>query len=138
MLFYASWASTGSVDEHLGLVLGTSWMVRVNGNTGLVKGVFANSATAGAAVHDDITTVRPYLWVRNASDDTSRLYTDLEQIDCIHSEIAVSNQRRGIGSLNTPNVTPQMRVGLIAIWRGEAAENISRETLLKLHWPLSY
>jgi hypothetical protein len=103
----------------------------------------ANAVTqAGGSSHAGITTVRPYLFVRDAANDLTRLYTDLEQVNVTHWEGASSSAIAYIGA--TGGSTRESRYGYWALWEPtEAAALIAagygNKTLLQtLGWSIPY
>ena len=134
MLVYMS-AAVVSGTARLFNVASHAWALQMSGN-GNITGRFNNVAATGSN-HESLTTVHPYLWVRNATADTCKVFSDLQEVTGTHSEIAVTIVGMGIGAL-AAGVAADSRVGLIAYWKGASAEGLGKATLQALGWSLAY
>ena len=138
MLVYAAYtALTGSGNDRVLFGLGdydTIWLL----DSGDVPRVKVNGATAadGAQDHSGLTNVRPYLFVRDNDNDTTKLYTDLETVDATsyHTELAITDEKY-IGVHKASDRCPTALYGFAAIWVGAALDETALE---KLGWTLSY
>lgn len=141
-LVYTSYATPSSARLFL-LAQGFDNSARAANSVGRPGTTHASVTAVGATDHGDIGTVRPYLWVRNAVDNASGLFTSLESVSGTHDESAVSGQPTGIGTTSSGG-PPDARFGLAAFWGPtEAAALIAagyaNETLLTaLGWSLAY
>lgn len=107
---------------------------RLNNATGTLEQRHNGAATTGAADHAD-SDVHPILWARDASANTSRTYTDLEQINAVHAEGAVAGQTKCLGGVaGTP---PAARFLLAAIWKNPSRALVKAD-LQALGWTLAY
>lgn len=118
--------------------------VQVRGDEGEVRpSIVLNNVSAELAdEHGGITTVRPYLMVRDSINDVSRLYTTLGTATTTHFEGAVTDQVVTIGNGATGASRLDWRMGLIHLWEPPEAEalinaGLANESLFtRLGWTL--
>lgn len=133
VLVYMSWASA-TLNRRMVSQCGGNNLIR-NGNATATRAGAAHNAvvTQSTNNHSDLTTVRPYVWYRDATANESGLRTNLEHLASTHDETAYT----GVKSLGPPTATAAVdsRICLYAVWIGADAEVIkSAATLTTLGW----
>jgi hypothetical protein len=97
--------------------------------------------TAFSQVHADTvapSTVRPYIWYRNALINESGALTDLERVIGTHSEAATTvGSTKCIGGAGATPAAPQ-RCGWLAMYKGVNAERDWKAYLQGLGYTLPY
>jgi hypothetical protein len=95
-------------------------------NTGFVSGTQNH---LGATVH-------PIFYARDGAGNTSRTYTDLEQVNNTHSELARTGLMKCIGGSGAA-ACPTARVLLLAFWKNPSIA-LGKTLLQRLGWSLAY
>lgn len=116
-----------------------SWTMDVS-SAGLVGARFNGTTGNGSSNHNGLTTVRPYLFGRNTSNSTARMFTTLEQVNCTYSGTSLGSGGSTNFALGTSGSTvPDARIGYCALWIGTDADTIlAKTTLSTLGWTLAY
>ena len=133
-LIYALVAAAGG-NRRLLAVQGTTdadWIT----SAGLVQSrVNGGSNTNGAVDHRHATTVRPYLWSSDATNNITKTFTDLEEITNTHAETLTV----GITGIGSPDAgePPDCKIGLFAFWIAPSRA-ITKADLQALGWSLAY
>lgn len=136
MLLYAA-ANSNSLTRGLGALSGDDYMIAVVSTFAASCRANGGATNGAVADFDNITTVRPLLYVRDCVANTTRVYTNSEQISHTHTDNAGSaGSVKGIGAPGLS--TPDSRVGLCAVWHGTAAEGLDKTTLTRLGWSIPY
>jgi hypothetical protein len=135
MLVYMAWDSASA--RRLFIAGGDNNTVRSVASTGVVRS-FHNGTGVSSATDLGDTTVRPYIWYRNATSNASGLLLISEALVGTHDETATSGAIRGIGAPGA-NIAATSKVGLMAYWTGADAETIAaKATLTTLGWTVAW
>jgi hypothetical protein len=135
MLVYMAWDSASA--RRLFIAGGDNNTLRSVASTGQIRSFHNGTGTSSTADLGD-TTVRPYIWYRNATSNASGLLTLAEALVGTHDETATSAAQRGIGAPGA-NLAATSKVGLVSYWTGADAETIAaRATLTTLGWTVAW
>lgn len=135
-LMYASVANFTALKTMF--TCGGGWGFQLNNNisNGTPRPSWNLVNVSGTINHGGLNTVHPWMYGRNSSAGTCRLFTDREQINGTFSDVLLPvGASKGIGAASSA----EMRVRALYLWRGADAEVVfAKTTLSTLLWPLSY
>jgi hypothetical protein len=97
-------------------------MLAMSAPDGYLRHYANNVTTNGTVAQSPITTVRQFVWYRNATTDASGAVSNTDAVvGGTHYEGAVTSAVKGIGACSA-TINPVARIGWFAIWKGAAAE----------------